>query len=251
MPVFEHNGKYGLFIHIPKTGGKSIIEYLKDGGCRVSFTDNASSVLGLAGLRRPEWDATWQVPSELLQERDMSRAFYWMSHEAEQVCGGFLAASLFPVDRSRGSWRLPVVPQHVQRDILESSFKLDKISWIFTMVRDPIERCVSEYKSPNMKEGFDSWIKAARERWKINPYYADNHFRPQADFILPRCKVFTYPHYHELINYLEAEVGLPKSEFKKIGSSSGPIPTVSPKSERLIKEWYHSDYEFLKNEQFV
>ena len=90
MPVFEHNGKYGLFIHIPKTGGKSIIEYLKDGGCRVSFTNNASSVLGLAGLRRPEWDATWQVPSELLQERDMSRPHYWMSHEAEQVCLGFV-----------------------------------------------------------------------------------------------------------------------------------------------------------------
>tara|TARA_R110000751_G_scaffold307742_1_gene430912 strand:+ start:1264 stop:2034 length:771 start_codon:yes stop_codon:yes gene_type:complete len=245
MPIFEHNGKYGLFIHIPKTGGKSIIEYLKDGGCRVSFTDDASAALGLAGLRRPEWDATWQVSSELLQERDMSRAFYWTSHEAEQVCGG-------PVYRSRytsfsgGSWRLPVTPQHVQRDILESSFKLDKISWIFTMVRDPIGRCVSQYGPPNMKEGFDSWIKAARERWKINPYYADNHFRPQADFILPKCKVFTYPHYDELINYLEVEVGLPKSEFKKIGASLGPIPTISHKSKRLIKEWYHNDYEFLK-----
>jgi len=235
MPVFEHNGKYGLFIHIPKTGGKSIIEYLKDGGCRVSFTDNASSVLGLAGLRRPEWDASWQVPFELLQEHILQSL--WLER--------------FSIGGRGHGWRFPVVPQHVQGDILEGSLKLDKISWIFTMVRDPIGRCVSKYGSPNMKEGFDSWIKGARKQWEKNPYYADNHFRPQVDFILPRCKVFTYPHYHELINYLEAEVGLPKSEFKKIGSSSGPIPTVSPKSERLIKEWYHSDYEFLKNEQFV
>ena len=233
MPIFEHNGKYGLFIHIPKTGGKSVTEYLKDAGCRVSFTDDATSVLGLVGLRRPEWDNSWQVPPELLREPTSTDGVRWIVQS-------------FPMDPSRGSWRLPVVPQHVQGDILESSLKLDKISWIFTMVRDPIERCVSRYRSPNMKEGFDSWIKGARKQWKKNPYYADNHFRPQVDFILPRCKVFTYPHYHELINYLEVEVGLPKSEFKKIGSSSGPIPPISPKSERLIKEWYHNDYEFLK-----
>ena len=232
MPVFEHNGKYGLFIHIPRTGGKSVTEYLKDTGCRVSFTDNASYVLGLAGLSRPEWEASWQVPLELLRDPN--------------ACRGVRNRALF-----RGSWLLPVVPQHVQGNILESALKLDKISWIFAMVRDPIERCVSQYGSPNMKEDFDSWIKGAQKQWKKNPYYADNHFRPQVDFILPRCKVFTYPHYHELINYLNIEVGLPKSEFKKIGSSSGPVPTVSPKSERLIKEWYHNDYEFLNNEHFI
>ena len=226
MPVFEHNGKYGLFIHIPKTGGKSVTEYLKDAGCRISFIDHPPKYRWKANTRYTlKARAAWQVPCELLKE---------------------------PIDPFiEKSWHHWVVPQHAQGDILESSFKLDKISWIFTMVRDPIGRCVSQYGPPNMKEDFDSWVKGARKQWKKNPYYADNHFRPQVDFILPRCKVFTYPHYHELINYLEAEVGLPKSEFKKIGSSSGPIPTVSPKSERLIKEWYHSDYEFLKNEQFV
>jgi len=256
MPVFEHNGKYGLFIHIPKTGGKSIIEYLKDAGCRVSFTDTASYDLGLAGLRRPEWDASWQVPYELLQHDindpgEFSKRIKEIREEFKNNPDKAIFvshhANISSIDPFRGHcWRLPVAPQHVQGDILESSLKLDKISWIFTMVRDPIERCVSRYRSPNMKEGFDSWIKGARKQWKKNPYYADNHFRPQVDFILPRCKVFTYPHYHELINYLEVEVGLPKSEFKKIGSSSGPIPPISPKSERLIKEWYHNDYEFLK-----
>ena len=84
-----------------------------------------------------------------------------------------------------------------------------------------------------------------REQWEKNPYHADNHFRPQVDFIVPRCKVFTYPHYHELINYLEIEVGLPKSEFKKIGPSSAPLPQISPESESLIKEWYCNDYELF------
>jgi len=260
VPIFEHNGKYGLFIHIPKTGGKSVTEYLKDAGCRVSFTDDATSVLGLVGLRRPEWDNSWQVPPELLREPTSTDGVRWIVQS-------------FPMDPSRGSWRLPVVPQHVQGDILESSLKLDKISWIFTMVRDPIERCVSRYRSAikkmalrglgatgkdvmipadtflaasNMKEDFYNWVKGSQKQWEKNPYYADNHFRPQVDFMLPRCKVFTYPHYHKLINYLEAEVGLPKSEFKKIGSNLGPIPPISSKSERLIKEWYHNDYEFFK-----
>lgn len=230
MPVFEHNGKYGLFIHIPKTGGKSIIEYLKDAGCRLSFMDNPPKYRWKANTRHTlKARAAYQVPCELLQE------------------SVFHHATISSIDPLKGhSWNLPVAPQHVQGDILESSLKLDKISWIFTMVRDPIKRCVSRYGSPNMKEDFDSWIKSARKQWKKNPYYADNHFRPQVDFILPRCKVFTYPDYDELINYLEVEVGLPKYEFKKIGASLGPIPTISHKSERLIKEWYHNDYEFLK-----
>ena len=37
MPVFKYKGKYGFYIHIPKTGGESVIQYLKNAGCDVGF----------------------------------------------------------------------------------------------------------------------------------------------------------------------------------------------------------------------
>jgi len=243
VPIFEHNGKYGLFVHIPKTGGKSVTEYLKNAGCRLSLIDHPPKYRWKANTRHTlKARAAWEVSCELLQEHVLHHGTH--------------------------SWHLPVSPQHVQGDILESSLKLDKISWIFTMIRDPVERSVSRYKSAvkkgsakgkdvmisrdtffanaNMKADFYNWIKGSQKQWKKNPYYADNHFRPQVDFIVPRCRVFTYPHYDELINYLEVEVGLPKSEFQTLGASEGPAPPISTKSERLIREWYHNDYEFLK-----
>jgi len=241
MPIFEHNGKYGLFIHIPKTGGKSVMEYLKDAGCSVSFIHNVSYALGFADIN-DTLTIMNKVPCEVLQER--GRRHVNLS-ALDPFSPPASATRPWPTGVKQHGWNLPAAPQHVQGDILESLLRLDKISWIFTVVRDPIERCVSHYRSQNMETDFDSWIKGTREQWKKNPYHADNHFRPQVDFIVPRCKVFTYPHYHELINYLEIEVGLPKSEFKKIGPSSAPLPQISPESESLIKEWYCNDYELF------
>ena len=85
-------------------------------------------------------------------------------------------------------------PQHWHRQLVEQVLNTSCFSEIFAVVRDPVDRMISEYKwrlsHPWAVDGIDSWYLACREAVRSNPYLFDNHFRPQIDFLVPAAKVF-------------------------------------------------------------
>jgi len=84
--------------------------------------------------------------------------------------------------------------QHFHAELLRHVVNLDKINYVFTITRDPLQRLISEYKwmikTPKAKEGFNAWYQAMRGYRLRDPYTNDNHLRAQTEFILPNTKIF-------------------------------------------------------------
>ncbi len=89
---------------------------------------------------------------------------------------------------------LPCAPQHLHGKALNYLFRPKFFDYAFTIVRDPVARAVSEYKfraGPLHAKGrriptFPAWWQRTRKAYASNPYVADNHLRPQMEFITPR-----------------------------------------------------------------
>lgn len=71
--------------------------------------------------------------------------------------------------------------------MVDSLLKLEKCDEIFTFVRAPHDRLLSEYrwrvKFFNETRGLSDWIKFAIKSYKTNPFSFDNHLRPQYEFV--------------------------------------------------------------------
>ena len=85
-------------------------------------------------------------------------------------------------------------PQHWHRSILESVLKMDSFDYIFSIVRDPVARLVSEYKwrlaHPLAVDGIDLWYERVRDLVSGDPYLFDNHLRAQVEFLVPSARIF-------------------------------------------------------------
>ena len=85
-------------------------------------------------------------------------------------------------------------PQHWHRSMLESVLKMDSFDYIFSVVRDPVARLISEYKwrlaHPLAADGVDLWYERVRDLFSRDPYLFDNHMRAQVEFLVPSAKVF-------------------------------------------------------------
>lgn len=89
---------------------------------------------------------------------------------------------------------VPSSPQHlVWRDA--EPFLPGRPDHVFTVVRDPVARMVSEYRyqvakrltgpfgRPIRRLGFSTWLRLMLAMADRNPYTHDNHFRPQTAFL--------------------------------------------------------------------
>jgi hypothetical protein len=79
-------------------------------------------------------------------------------------------------------------PQHLTYD--EATLILGHdFDFSFSVVRNPYKRIESEYffttKRNNraLKLDFSSWVLSSLDEFAKNRHYADNHFRPQSDFL--------------------------------------------------------------------
>lgn len=85
-------------------------------------------------------------------------------------------------------------PQHWHRSMLECVLRMDSFDYIFSVVRDPVARLVSEYKwrlaHPSAANGIDLWYEHVRDLFLRDPYLFDNHMRAQVEFLVPSAKVF-------------------------------------------------------------
>lgn len=84
------------------------------------------------------------------------------------------------------------------------------IIYQFTVVRDPIERFISEFFSRQSDYGYRScedfhlFVVRMIEYFEKNPSINDNHIRPQKDFIHDRMDVFKFGEWNNLINKLKS-----------------------------------------------
>ena len=84
-------------------------------------------------------------------------------------------------------------PQHMHAELLAKEFCSSDFDYIFTVVRHPASRLVSEYKfqkRTTIAETFPSiseWIATLPAILEADPFKFDNHLRPQHEFIWPDC----------------------------------------------------------------
>jgi hypothetical protein len=93
----------------------------------------------------------------------------------------------------------PCSAQHLHAEPLSSLVETAKVDLSFMMVRHPVARIASEYRYQMRKRGwlrdrlsFSGWLRYALARRAINPWYRDNHFRPQHEFELAGAEVFRF-----------------------------------------------------------
>ena len=199
MPYFEKGGRRILFVHIPKTGGTSVEEFLK----------------------KNHWKEYKRKPPGIYN-------------------------------------------MHSTPDIWEN---WGNFEYIFTVVREPIERLESEFGGwlvnehqnllLSMMNGHTvrtDFLKQIFNENKIHPekFYSKygNHIRPQVDFITKDVDIYYFPEglkklRQKLIENFDCNKNISLPHHKK-----GVFkPVFNEEQIILIKEYYKKDYETFFKEQ--
>lgn len=120
------------------------------------------------------------------------------------------------------------------------------------VVRHPVERLVSEYKyqtrkTPWLRKSwfFSVWLRYALARRKLNPYYRDNHFRPQVEFEGFAAEVFHFEDgLDRCIASIDQKLGVaPGHELVWRKRSTPGKMDVSKNDIELIRAVYRADFD--------
>ncbi|PPC74648.1 hypothetical protein C4K68_25380 [Pokkaliibacter plantistimulans] len=154
-------------------------------------------------------------------------------------------------------------PQHFHADLLRSLINLEKIDYIFTVLRDPVSRIRSEYCMRNRASllkgsidnvSADEWISQTILDYQLNSYVYDNHIRPQNEFTLPGSDIFKLENGLEsIISVLQSKlsVSLNYDERRVLDSKShsgvsSKSVSISDETLVILKDFYLKDYELLQ-----
>ena len=85
-------------------------------------------------------------------------------------------------------------PQHLHWSQLCALFDPTAFDLAFAIVRDPLERAISEYRmrSKARVRPFDEWLHDALLKRASDPFHLDNHLRPQHEFVGPGVEVLRF-----------------------------------------------------------
>ncbi|WP_084130467.1 sulfotransferase family 2 domain-containing protein [Demequina sp. NBRC 110055] len=152
-------------------------------------------------------------------------------------------------------------PQHQHAAILESTLHVDRFDAIFTYVREPTRRVVSEYvwrarkaAQPDVSgTAVEAWVRDSFAKVATNPYWFDNHLRRQHEFLVPGTHTFRFEDGIETgLARLAAATGLdiPLSAPHRLkGSAMTGIDAtdvvLTDAARDMVIDFYRSDYERL------
>ncbi|GGY40590.1 sulfotransferase family 2 domain-containing protein [Parvularcula lutaonensis] len=142
-------------------------------------------------------------------------------------------------------------PGHFTAEDL-TEFIPEDIDLCFTMVRDPIDRIVSEFRFQKQAQGrmatdFSSWLRRMFAGAAKDPRIYHNHIRPQADFVPANAEVFRFETgFDALVARLDAVAGdtvaygieRANSSAKELGDV-----TVHREDAEAILRFYAEDYD--------
>lgn len=201
MPVVRIGAQLVYYAHVPKCGGTSVEDYLRDRFGPLGFLNRGFTALPAA--RR--WSAT--------------------------------------------------SPQHIDWASLAQIFPPDYFAASFAVVRHPVARAFSAWQfqaqvekaaSPDL--AFADWLRQQAEFVHENPFLADNHLRPQGDFIGEECTIFHLEHGLEaIIPWLDQLAGNqdgPRAMAHSNKGDAGIGAKLAPSSAdiALIEEIYAGDF---------
>ncbi|PIE11566.1 MAG: hypothetical protein CSA70_10970 [Rhodobacterales bacterium] len=196
MPLARLDQTLLWFVHIPKTGGSSVEEYLADKG---SLALRYTSALGGAAC----------------------------------------------------------TPQHMHADLYTRLIRPGFYDHGFTILRDPLERLISEYRHGQRRvakreavplPGFGRWVERTLRRYNDNPYLLDNHIRPQIEFLTPGLRLFRFEEgLDPVFDWIDGIApGLPKPARPwKLRSDPTPVD-VGDDIRALVAAFYAEDIAFLE-----
>lgn len=201
MPIVKTGSGLIYYAHVPKCGGSSVEDYLRDRFGPLGFLNKAFTALPA----RQRWSQT--------------------------------------------------SPQHIDRVSLDQLFPPDYFVAAFAVVRHPVARALSAWqfqvqveKAVSPALPFATWLREQAKILHENPFLADNHLRPQGDFMGEDCTIFHLEHgLDAIIPWLDALVGdqagpraMAHANSRDGSRSAAPAPTAADIA--LIGEIYAGDF---------
>ena len=85
-------------------------------------------------------------------------------------------------------------PQHMHAEMLSACISKGFCDLTFAVCRNPYDRIFSEYKSRTINKNgdvdFEAWFDLASTEYSKSHFFADNHMRPQHEFVMENCLVY-------------------------------------------------------------
>jgi hypothetical protein len=163
-------------------------------------------------------------------------------------------------DQFRGGWLSKPVPlQHLHGALLKRLLLPGQFDLVFMMVRDPVQRMISEYRHsrnlarPEAMLPFSNWLRMSLSLARMDPAFRNNHFRSQADYRIDGAKIL---HFEDgmlsCLNEISAAIGLPKlKDLPHERRSKNYLAEPSTRDIGLIHEAFAADYKMFPHYRTV
>jgi hypothetical protein len=163
--------------------------------------------------------------------------------------------SMFDGRVANPDFRCP--PQHFHLALLKQLVPFDMFDCTFTVVRNPFKRLASEYRMRNRHRflngqdipDFEAWVADIFGKYAEDPWVANNHIRPQTEFVDDTVRVFRFedglvPIVENVCRDLSLEV--PPDMTLPHRQKSVDIPVaLSARSTRMVLDFYEKDFRMF------
>lgn len=146
----------------------------------------------------------------------------------------------------------PCIPRHYHGKLLANLFSKSSFDYAFMVVRDPLARMISDYRYYVKRKrlearppSFSFWLRYRMLRARLDPYYMDNHFRPQVDFECFDARVFRYEDgLDRCLQTVASEAGLePPGMLPRVNVSPDIEVRPSRSDIAIVRDRFRGDYE--------
>ena len=144
------------------------------------------------------------------------------------------------------------IPRHLHGAPLEEMFKPADFDYVFTVVRHPLSRVISDYRYYVRRKGrentpprFSMWLRYRLFRASLDPYYQDNHFRAQSAFPCLGAEIYRFENgLSRCIEGINGKLGTAIPAELPWVNRSPPIPVHPSRADKaLIYRRYRRDFE--------
>jgi hypothetical protein len=152
--------------------------------------------------------------------------------------------------RTRLQWSATTV-QHMNADIYSKLVPEDFYDESFAVLRDPVERLKSEYRYRVARMDttltFGDWVQLVLQATRKDPFFSDNHIRPQVDFLRRNTRLFRFETGLDTVfDWIDSVTATPPGDrnLHRHETAARQIDILEETSQG-IRDFYEADYKLL------